>query len=127
MPETHFIQQHPDDTNSATIDVRSPRSRVAQIVLGGEHDLASADQLGETLSQALASCSHLVVDVGSAELIDASTISVLVNAKKAADERDCRFNLVLSTTPIVERVLEITGVLTTLNRVHTLEEALQPS
>jgi hypothetical protein len=49
---------------------------------------------------------------------------VLVHAKTAANEGDRRFNLVLNTTPIVERVLEITGVLDTLNRVHTLEEAL---
>jgi hypothetical protein len=52
---------------------------------------------------------------------------VLVNAQKAATERDCPFNLVLSTTPIVERALEITGVLETLNRVHAREEALHVS
>jgi anti-anti-sigma factor len=112
--------------HDATIQVRSPRSGIAQISLGGEHDLSSAVRLRETIDDALASCSHLVVDVSAAEFIDSSTIKVLVNAQKAARDRDCRFNLVLSTTPIVERVLEITGVLPALNRVHTLEEALRP-
>ena len=107
--------------------VEHKNPRVAQIVLEGQHDLSTAEQLRETLDRELASCSHLIVDVSSVEFIDSSTIKVLVNAQKAATERDCRFNLVLSTTPLVERVLEITGVLETLNRVHSLEEALQSS
>jgi anti-anti-sigma factor len=140
MTNINSIQQQPHSEHDATIEarsprpgehdatiqVRSPRSGIAQISLGGEQDLSSAVRLRETIDDALASCSHLVVDVSSAEFIDSSTIKVLVNAQKAARDRDCRFNLVLSTTPIVERVLEITGVLPALNRVHTLEEALRP-
>jgi anti-anti-sigma factor len=112
--------------HEATVDIRSPEPGVAQVVLGGEHDLSTAVQLEETLDQALATCSHLIVDLSSAEFIDSSTIKVLVNTQKVATKRDCPFNLVLSTTPIVERALEITGVLETLNRAHSLEEALRP-
>ena len=83
-------------------------------------------QLGEILSQALASHSHLIVDLRPTEFIDSSTISTLVRAKNAAHERDCRFNLLLSTTEVVERALKITGALHTLNRVHSMEEALEP-
>ena len=50
---------------------------------------------------------------------------MLLSTKSRADASDRRFNLLLGTEPIVERVLEITGVLTILNRVHTLEEALR--
>jgi anti-anti-sigma factor len=113
-----------DANFDATIDVRSPQSGVAQIVLTGEHDLASVEQLQDTLDQSLASCSHVIVDVSSAEFIDSSTINVLLHAKKAADERQRRFNLVLSPTSLVERVFDITGVLETLNRVHSPEEVL---
>ena len=127
MANVNSIQQQPNTEHDATIDVRSPRSGVAQVVLGGEHDLSSASQLRETLDQALANCSHLIVDVSPVQFIDATTINVLVNAQQAATERDCRFNLVLSTTPLVERVLEITGVLEALDRVHSLEQALQVS
>ncbi len=67
----------------------------------------------------------MIVDVSSAEFIDTSTIHVLVRAKKAANQRNRRFNLVLGTTSLVERVFEITGVLEFLNRVHSPEEALQ--
>ena len=111
--------------HEATIDIRSPRPGVAHVVLGGEHDLGSANQLKNTLSDVLATCPHLVVDLSSVEFIDSSTIHALLQAKKAATEGEGRFNIVLSTTPLVERALEITGVLGVLNRVHSLEEAFQ--
>jgi len=69
----------------------------------------------------------LVVDLSPVEFIDSSTIHALLHAKNAATEGGGRFNIVLSTTPLVERVLEITGVLGPLNRVHSLDEALQVS
>jgi anti-sigma B factor antagonist len=111
--------------HEATTEARCPEPGVAEFVLGGEHDLSSATQPQDTLGEALTTCSHLIVDLSSAEFIDSSTIKALVNARKAASERDCPFNLVLSTTPIVERVLEVTGVLEHLNRVHSTAEALQ--
>ena len=107
-----------------TIDVRRPRPDTALIVVSGEHDLSSATELGNELSLALDRCSHLIVDLSSAEFVDSTTITALVNAKKHADHVGCRFNLVLASTPIVERALEITGVLPSLNRVKTVEQAL---
>jgi anti-anti-sigma factor len=125
VASTELSEMQPGTDFDATIEVRSPQSGVAQIVLTGEHDLASVEQLQNTLDQSLASCSHVIVDVSSAEFIDTSTIHALVRAKKAANENHRRFNLVLSTTSLVERVFEITGVVEFLNRVHSPEEALQ--
>lgn len=107
-----------------TIDVRRPRPDTALVALAGEHDLNSAAELGETLSLALDRCTHLIVDLSSAEFIDSSTITALVTAKKQADHAGCRFNLVLASTPVVERALEITGVLPVLHRVTTIDQAL---
>jgi anti-sigma B factor antagonist len=107
-----------------TVEVRWPRPGAALVVVAGEHDLASAAELDETLAAALAGCTHLIVDLSSAAFIDSSTIGVLVNAKRHADQVDRKFNLVLGSTPIVERVLEITGVLPGLNRVKTVDQAL---
>ena len=106
------------------IEVLWPRPDSAVVVLSGEHDLASAADLNETLAETLANCEHLIVDLSSATFIDSSTIMTLVSAKRHADQADRKFNLVLASTPIVERVLEITRVLPVLNRVKTLEEAL---
>ena len=116
-----------DLSSAPTIELRRPRPDTALVVLAGEHDLNSAAELGERLRLALDRCTHLIVDLSSTEFIDSSTIAALVNAKKLADHRGCEFNLVLATTPIVERALEITGVLPGLNRVATVEQALTRS
>jgi anti-anti-sigma factor len=118
------MKNEPLRSNSPTIDVSWPRPSVARVALGGEHDLSSADRLSTVLTQTLETCSHLVVDLGSTTFIDSSTIRVLITTKGRAEAGGHRFNLLLGTSPIVERALEITGVLTALNRVHTLEAAL---
>ncbi|HZO62949.1 MAG TPA: STAS domain-containing protein [Gaiellaceae bacterium] len=108
------------------VEVRRQDPGTVVVVVGGEHDLDSAPTLQATLEDALADCTHLVVDLCAATFIDSSTVNALVQAKRQADDGSRRFNLVLSTTPIVERTLEICGVLPALNRVKTLEDALAP-
>ena len=114
----------PPASREPTIEVRWPRPDAALVVLGGEHDLGSAPDLDRTLNDTLAACSHLIVDISAAQFVDSSTIAALVRAKKYADEQDQRFHLVLGTTPIVERALELSQVLEVLNRVKTVEQAL---
>lgn len=108
-----------------TIDVHWPKPDVALVVLGGEHDLGSAPLVGREIEEALFTCSHLIIDLSHVQFIDSSIIHLLVQVKKDADERDCRFNLVIGTEPGVERTLEICGVLPALNRVKTVDTALK--
>jgi anti-anti-sigma factor len=122
---TQLSYRAPRQSDTApTIDVRWPRPDVAQVVLEGEHDMATKDQLDTTLATSLANCSHLIVDLSTTLFIDSSTIRVLITSKERADAAGRRFNLLLGTEPIVERALEITGVLPALNRIHALEEAI---
>jgi anti-anti-sigma factor len=107
-----------------TIEVRSPQPHAALVVLGGEHDLCSADELQHTFDQSLAHCEHLIVDLSATEFIDSTTIGVLLKTRDHAAELDRKFNVVLGTAPIVERILEVTGVLPLLNIVPTVERAL---
>ena len=107
-----------------TIQVRSPRPHAALVVLAGEHDLHSADEVQQTFDQSLAVCDHLIVDLSAAEFIDSTIIQVLVQTMKTAAELDRTFSVVLGTAPAVERVLEVTGVLSLLNVVPTVEQAL---
>ena len=107
-----------------TIDVLWPRPDVAQVVLGGEHDISTKVQLDAVFASTLADCSHLVVDLSTTQFIDSSTIAALITSKKRADASNRRFNLLLGTEPVVERILQVTGVLSLLNRVHALEEAI---
>jgi anti-anti-sigma factor len=107
-----------------TVEVRSPRPDAAQVVVGGEHDLASAPALEQALDRCLGVRTHLIVDLSTTEYIDSSVIAVLLRAKRRADELGHGFNLVLGTTPVVDRVLELSGVLPSLNPVATVDDAL---
>jgi anti-anti-sigma factor len=110
-----------------TIDVHRPKPHIALVVLGGEHDLDSAPLVERATEEALLTCSQLIIDISSVQFIDSSIIHLLVQLKKDADARDCRFNLVMGTAPGVERTLEICGVLPGLNRVRTVDTALDES
>jgi len=107
-----------------TIEVRSPQPHAALVVLAGEHDLHSADEVQQTLDRSLAVCDHLIVDISAAEFIDSTIVGVLLQTKKNAIELDRSFNVVLGTAPVVERILEVTGVVPLLNVVPTVEQAL---
>jgi len=107
-----------------TIETRSPQAGVALVVLGGEHDLASAPEVEQALDRCLDIFSHLIVDLSVTTFLDSSTIAVLLRAKRRADEADHKFSLVVGGAPIVECVLEVSGVLPTLNVVATVEQAL---
>jgi len=107
-----------------TIQVRSPRPHAALVVLAGEHDLHSADEVQQTFDQSLAVCDHLIVDLSAAEFIDSTIIQVLVQTMKTAAELGHKFNVVLGSVPVAERILEVTGVVPLLNVVPTVERAL---
>jgi anti-anti-sigma factor len=108
-----------------TIDVHRPKPHIALVVLGGEHDLNSAPLVEEAAEDALRTCSHLIVDISPVQFIDSSIINLLVQLKKVADAKACRFNLVMGTAPSVERTLEICGVLPALNRAKNVDTALE--
>jgi anti-anti-sigma factor len=119
-------QGHESTTaNGPTTTVRWVRPGVAHVVLGGEHDLSSAEKLGAVLSATLDECSHLVVDVTTTEFVDSSTILALVTAKRRADASGSQFHLVVGTASIVTRALELTNVVGTLNGVGSLDKLLE--
>ena len=111
-------------TLQPTVEVRSPQPHAALIVLGGEHDLYSADQLRQTIEMSLSGCDHLLVDLSAVEFIDSTIIGVLVQTMKKASGLGRRFSVVLGTAPVVERALDVSGVLPLLNVEPTVERAL---
>jgi anti-sigma B factor antagonist len=108
----------------ATIEVRSPQPGVALVVLAGEHDLYSGDELRQILEASVACCDHLIVDLSAAEFIDSTIIHVLVQTRRSATELDRKFNVLLGTAPAVERILQISGLIPLLGVVPTVEQAL---
>lgn len=113
----------PQDTEP-TIEVTWPESGVALVVLAGEQDMGSAPVIQGAVSDALRTCSHLVIDLSAVQFVDSSIIDLLVRTRREADDRGCDFNLVLQEGPSIERTLEICGVLPELNRVTTREAAM---
>ena len=118
-----YIMSGAFSLHEPSIEVRSPQPHAALVVLGGEHDLNSADELRQTFDQSLAHCDHLIVDLSATEFIDASTIGVLMDARRHAIELDRTFSVVLGTEPFVERILEVSGVLPLLSVVPKVERA----
>jgi anti-sigma B factor antagonist len=108
----------------AKIEVHSPQPGVALVVLAGEHDLYSGDELRQAFEQSLSGCDHLIVDLSAAEFIDSTIIAVLLQTMKDANALERKFNVVLGTAPAVERILEVTGVIPLLSVVPTVERAL---
>jgi len=111
-------------SSQPTIEVRTPRAGAALVVLGGEHDLNSADRLQQTFADLLFGNEQLIVDLSQTEFIDSTIIGVLVQTMKNADGRDRKFTVVLGTAPMVGRILEVTGVLALFDVVPTVERAL---
>jgi len=109
----------------STVDLRWVTPDIAIVVLGGEHDLASAPTVDRVVGDALLTCSHLIIDISPAEFIDSTIIDLLVRTKRDADNRGRHFNLVLGEAPLIERTLEICGVLPSLNRVTDVHAALE--
>jgi anti-anti-sigma factor len=101
---------------------------VAVITFSGEHDLNTAPELRERLTQAIAAGDPLVVDLSGAAFIDSSIIGAVLDARRQAQEKNVGFAVALSGgAQPVERVLEVTGLTSTLpvhdSREAALEEA----
>ncbi|WP_320068108.1 STAS domain-containing protein [Micromonospora sp. RTGN7] len=86
-----------------------------RLAVAGEIDLATSGELTAALADALEGppLAVLEVDFGGVRFLDSSGILALVRAHGRAAQQGCRLT-VTDVQPTVRRVLEITGVLTTL-------------
>jgi anti-anti-sigma factor len=117
---------HPGPPGVPRAEIYWPQRGVAQIVLVGEHDLASSADLDRTIDQTLsAGASRVVIDLSVVEFIDSSTINTLARAHRRAQDAGVGFCLVVDTDSIAGKALEITHLFVMLDRVETLEDALQ--
>jgi anti-anti-sigma factor len=80
------------------------------VAVSGEIDLVTAVRLDRELMMALeAEPEWLRLDLRDVAFMDTSGVAVLLKARRAALEADCRFT-VKSASPAIERLLEITGL-----------------
>ena len=105
--------------------VLRPSFGQAVVELNGEHDLETRDALAELLASLIAENELVVVDISQAEFIDSSVLHNLLKADRLAQARGSRFRIQLGTASIVEKALELSGLLDCLEVVPDRERALE--
>jgi anti-anti-sigma factor len=107
----HDIQADLQPT-SISVNVEHPEPGQVRVSVGGEVDLATADQLGAALEQALSGNrpAGIEVDLSGVSLLDSTGVRTLLMAHAAAEAAGCRF-IVTNPQPRVHRILAITAVL----------------
>jgi anti-sigma B factor antagonist len=100
---------------SVSVDSKVSDDGVVCLAVAGEVDLDSADVLRAAIDEALAGEAGvaLVVDLDHVTFLDSTGIAVLVAGRHAAAERGWVLRVV-NPRGMVRRVLEITGVLPSL-------------
>jgi len=94
------------------------------VTLKGEHDLSTADELGDLLAAIFATGTSLVVDLRETQFIDSSILLVLLEADRTATSSPCEhFALVVPQGGHVLRVFDLAGVRRVFQVVGSEEEA----
>jgi anti-anti-sigma factor len=97
----------------------------AVVEILGEHDLATRDTIRDLFLRLVEANTLVVVDLSDATFVDSSFLSALVTAHKHAGEVGSRLRLQVGTTPIVRKVLEISGLNEYLDCVDGRAEAVR--
>lgn len=79
------------------------------LVVVGEVDASSADELRSAVVDALAAHQEIVIDLAGVTFMDSSGLSVLTHARNQLDEQGGKLTL-RSPSSSVTRLLEITGL-----------------
>lgn len=79
-----------------------------RLTLHGELDLSNAKTLETSMQEALATDTHVVIDLGKLEFLDSTGISLLVLAMK--EQQANRLTFLPSESPAVCRLLSLTGL-----------------
>jgi anti-sigma B factor antagonist len=109
---------------SVTLAPRDPPA--ALVALVGEHDAYSAERLENELAVLLDEGRRIVVDLRDTEFIDSTTLSVLLAARRRAEQSSLGFAVVLPKRSYtqVHQLLDLTGLGRAFAIFGTLEEAL---
>ena len=110
--------------STGRIDVSCYDTDITVIALAGEHDLSTSDGIWRELELALRARQVVIVDLSDAEFIDSSVIHQIMKADKLARSEGTRVTLQLENAPVVQRVLQVTGLERYLVIAHSRELAI---
>jgi len=95
---------------AATVEVVERSPDALTIAISGELDLASVDAVQTAVGDALQDgCGQLVLDLAGLTFMDSSGIALMLRTSKEVGSMTVR-----NVTPIVRRVLEVTGLVDVL-------------
>ena len=87
---------------------------VVRLAVRGEIDLATVDQLGDAIAQAVAGgCAEVIVDLAEVSFCDSTGIGAIVQARNTAALEGATVQ-VINPRGAVYRVLDVTGMLDSL-------------
>ncbi|MGD2059956.1 MAG: STAS domain-containing protein [Acidimicrobiia bacterium] len=105
-----------------TIDSRQLSNGWLVIAVQGEVDLATVDDLRGAIDQAVGGgSSSVAIDLTDATFMDSTGLKALVMAHRQFDEDGKSFAIVVAGGP-VSRLIDLSGVNTTIRTVPTLDE-----
>jgi anti-anti-sigma factor len=106
-----------------TIDV-DKREAVTVAAVGGELDLATAPELFETVSSRIsAGDRHIVLDLSGLTFCDSAGLSLFVRLQRQLEELGGDLTLA-APTPIVRRVLDVTGLAAAFGSHDSVDESV---
>jgi anti-sigma B factor antagonist len=110
---------------TGSIALTDSRAGLKLLTVHGEHDLYTAPRLRQQLDALIDSHTNVVVDLTDATFVDSSILGALLNARQRAIEERCGFAVCLrsETEPSVRRIFEMTGLVSTLPVLDTMERA----
>lgn len=109
---------------AVTLARRSPPSAV--VALLGEHDAYSSERLESELAVLLDERQRIVADLRETVFIDSTTLSVLLAARRRAEQEGLGFALLLPGKEYtqVHQILELTGLGAVFAIFEKLDDAL---
>jgi anti-anti-sigma factor len=91
--------------------VARPGPGVVVVTVSGEVDALTAPRLAELVHhRLLATPALLVVDLSAVTFLSVAGLRVLLRGALEATVRDVELRMVTSTSPVVQRILAVTGV-----------------
>ena len=107
------------------IEVLYPSPGEAVVECTGEHDMTTREEVDRLFGLLVAENELVVIDVSEARFIDSSFVNNVLKADRLARQKEKVLRLQIGTTPIVRRVLEISGIVEKLDCVESRNEALR--
>jgi anti-anti-sigma factor len=107
------------------IEGETPGQRV--VLLRGEHDLATSAEVAGAVANLLGTFPSVVVDLSETEFIDCSIVHVLEESRDLGRVLGHQVTFQIRPGSLVERVLDLTGMLDALPVYRTRADAVEAS